>query len=336
LQVLGESSRRASRPDFAADTMHEGADVIDTEQVQRGDTSPEIPTASDADIEAAFGGAPEDTDPEAPNPLADQPQAEPGPAVRVSVDDHAYVEGDTLDSGPIDEEVEPTDWKIKAPPGLTYNFHSLDAMLGWAANKSGLDMKVSIDGEEWHDFESFLEAIRAGLPPMRALRLAAEGGEVSARIAAIKEAPQLSAFDEIQQVDVHEEVRQLFSGNLDEDEDEDEDWESVEVIDDTLAATEQEEAREEAKADAVPAPSAAHRLQPPVSPAPSRRLPAVKMGAAVEPKRLPTGQVKKTPLAPRGKARSAPVLIAIVLVVLVAAAAAVHFTGVYRIPGLPF
>ncbi len=310
LQVLSQPGSRPSRSDFAADTMQEGEHDFGEALDQDRDTlSQEIPSAAGEDFEEASGITGESTDLEAAE-LADG--AEPGAAG-------------------LEEEVEPKDWKVKAPPGLTYNFHSMDAMLGWAANKSGLDMKVSIGGEEWHDFEPFLEAIRAGLSPMRALRLAAGGGEVSARIAAIKEAPQLSAFDEIQQVDAHEEVRQRFSGNRAEEAEAE--WEAAEVNDDTVDDEEPEELEEleEAVEASEPAASAGHRLRPPVSTSPSRRLPAVSGQT-----RRATGLVQKTPLSPRGKGKSASLLIAILLGVLVAAAAAVHFTAIYRIPGLPF
>jgi len=335
LQVLGEHGRRGSRSDFAAETLQEGSEEIGEALGDRRDTSPEIPSAAIDDIEAASGDSSDGTDPEiaAPEALAENTGSGPHAAVRVTVDGDEFDDTDTMEVPSVDEEeVEPKDWKIKAPPGLTYNFHSLDAMLGWAATKSGLDMQVSINGEDWHAFESFLEAIRAGLTPMRALSLAAEGGEVSARIAAIKEAPQLSAFDEIQQVDAREEVRQRFSGSLPEDDDDE--WESVEVILDDEEADEEDAQDEPEEPDAAAA--AGHRLQPPVSPAPSRRMSAVKPSDVAARTRAPTGEMKKTPLTPKRSGPSMPVLLAIGLAVLIAAAAAVHFTGVYRIPGLPF
>lgn len=53
------------------------------------------------------------------------------------------------------------DWKLKAM-GITYNFHGLDPLFSWAANKSGQPMALSHDGEVWKDFHTFYLAIRDG------------------------------------------------------------------------------------------------------------------------------------------------------------------------------
>lgn len=67
------------------------------------------------------------------------------------------------------------DWKLKAM-GLTYNFHGLDALLGWAANKAGQTMSVSNDGTTWKDFGDFFDAVKAGAPVNRAFEQACEPG----------------------------------------------------------------------------------------------------------------------------------------------------------------
>ena len=54
------------------------------------------------------------------------------------------------------------DWKLKAM-GITYNFHGLDPLFSWAANKSGQPMSLSHDGETWKDFHTFYGAIRDGV-----------------------------------------------------------------------------------------------------------------------------------------------------------------------------
>lgn len=67
------------------------------------------------------------------------------------------------------------DWKLKAM-GLTYNFHGLDALLGWASNKAGQAMSVSVDGVTWRDFSDFFDAVKAGAPVNRAFEQACEPG----------------------------------------------------------------------------------------------------------------------------------------------------------------
>ena len=72
------------------------------------------------------------------------------------------------------------DWKLKAM-GLTYNFHGLDALLGWASNKAGQAMSVSNDGTIWKDFGDFFEAVKAGAPVDRAFEQACEPGAAPKR-----------------------------------------------------------------------------------------------------------------------------------------------------------
>jgi hypothetical protein len=59
------------------------------------------------------------------------------------------------------------DWKLKAM-GITYNFHGLDPLFSWAANKSGQPMALSHDGETWKDFHTFYAAIRDGVAVKKA------------------------------------------------------------------------------------------------------------------------------------------------------------------------
>lgn len=73
------------------------------------------------------------------------------------------------------EQMTLRDWKLKAM-GLTYNFHGLDALLGWASNKAGQTLSVSNDGVTWKDFSDFFEAIKSGAPANIAFEQAAEPG----------------------------------------------------------------------------------------------------------------------------------------------------------------
>lgn len=118
--------------------------------------------------------------------------------------------GKTLDMDPLpldDAPVAVDEWKLKAPTGLTYNFHSLDAMLGWAASKSGADMQVSADGEKWHDFGVFLDHVRGGHTAQEALRLVSEDLEVEELRFVGRESGAMqvrSAMDDIAAVDARE------------------------------------------------------------------------------------------------------------------------------------
>lgn len=91
-------------------------------------------------------------------------------------DDDEEFGGDTAEPTPADfaeaeaagaEDAETRDWKLKAI-GLTYNFHGLDALIGWASNKAGQSMQISMDGQTWKDFDSFFTAYRAGVAAAKA------------------------------------------------------------------------------------------------------------------------------------------------------------------------
>ncbi|MBI5610824.1 MAG: hypothetical protein HY902_18240 [Deltaproteobacteria bacterium] len=86
-----------------------------------------------------------------------------------------------LDTGA--EDAEARDWKLKAI-GLTYNFHGLDALIGWASNKAGQSMQISMDGQNWKDFDSFFTAYRAGVPAAKAFADALAPGATQAAAAA--------------------------------------------------------------------------------------------------------------------------------------------------------
>jgi hypothetical protein len=77
-------------------------------------------------------------------------------------------------------EGERRDWKLKAM-GLTYNFHGIDALAGWAANKAGQQMQVSLDGKVWKDFEAFFALYKSGMTPEAALAATGETDAAAAQ-----------------------------------------------------------------------------------------------------------------------------------------------------------
>ncbi|MSP91913.1 MAG: hypothetical protein EXR79_08975 [Myxococcales bacterium] len=81
-----------------------------------------------------------------------------------------------------DATLELRDWKLKAM-GLTYNFHGLDALIGWATNKVGQSLAMSNDGVVWRDFATFFEAYRSGVPAGKAFEGAADASAVPAAAA---------------------------------------------------------------------------------------------------------------------------------------------------------
>ncbi len=100
--------------------------------------------------------------------------------VGISVDEPTPPEG----SPPLDAlPPEQRDWKLKAI-GLTYNFHGLDALIGWASNKAGQPMQVSQDGNIWRDFTVFFALYRAGVPADKAFADAAHPEAAAGIVAA--------------------------------------------------------------------------------------------------------------------------------------------------------
>lgn len=109
----------------------------------------------------------------------------------------------------IPEELpEPSEWKLRSPPGLTYNFHSLDALMGWASNRNADDLQVSIDGTDWRPVRPFIEAVRAGHLGRAAYEYAGNpSGPLNPAVAAAAAgADGRSALDDIRDVDVRDEV----------------------------------------------------------------------------------------------------------------------------------
>ncbi len=96
---------------------------------------------------------------------------------------------------------EPSEWKLRAPPGLTYNFHSVDALLGWASNRSTEGLQVSVDGQTWRPVGPFLDALRAGHRGRKAFALA----QVPEMVASLRDGSR-TALDDIRDVDVRDEV----------------------------------------------------------------------------------------------------------------------------------
>ncbi|MBP47769.1 MAG: hypothetical protein CMH53_07505 [Myxococcales bacterium] len=111
-----------------------------------------------------------------PEPVADSAQPEP------------VAEQPQMNDLSGQERQLPSEIKLKAPPGLTYNFHTLDAMVGWVGNKDPNVMEISFTGEEWRSFGVFLSAIQAGMTAWQAWDAALDS-----------EAP--SALDEILRID---------------------------------------------------------------------------------------------------------------------------------------
>lgn len=106
----------------------------------------------------------------------------------ISVDEPTPPEG----SAPLEAlPPEQRDWKLKAI-GLTYNFHGLDALIGWASNKAGQPMQISQDGNVWRDFAVFFALFRAGVPADKAFADAANpdaaAGIAAAAVAQVRPA----------------------------------------------------------------------------------------------------------------------------------------------------
>lgn len=103
----------------------------------------------------------------------------------IGVDEPTPPEGqESLEALPSEQR----DWKLKAI-GLTYNFHGLDALIGWASNKAGQPMQISQDGSVWRDFAVFFALYRAGVPADKAFADAAHP-EAAAGIVAAAAAAQ--------------------------------------------------------------------------------------------------------------------------------------------------
>ena len=225
------------------------------------------------------------------------------------------------------------DWKLKAM-GITYNFHGLDPLFSWAANKSGQPMSLSHDGENWKDFHTFYTAIREGVPVKRAFESAPDP----------EHAPPPPATPRVTRT--INQVRPELP-----------DLEGLRPPPDATPG--------DLSSLRMPSPGApvANRGQaaPAAAPAPTTRpsAPATGANAAVKGSHSPSGNAiraaataasrqpaalgpstspsKRMPVAdvkPAAKL-SAGTAVGVALVVLLVAAAALHVTGVVRIPGLP-
>lgn len=103
-------------------------------------------------------------------------------------DEATSAAGESADSDPTDAQdatdstrsadLAHRDWKLKAM-GITYNFHGLDPLFSWAANKSGQAMSLSYDGDVWKDFHSFYASIRVGLSVRQAFDEAPDPGSAA-------------------------------------------------------------------------------------------------------------------------------------------------------------
>jgi DNA-directed RNA polymerase subunit RPC12/RpoP len=154
LRTIAESPESIGDGDLAA-ALAAACAVADDLGSGRG--GPDTPADIDAQIAslAAAVGAPVASD------AGSGSTAPPGAAA--TPDERA---GDGL---------EHREWKLKAM-GLTYNFHGLDALIGWATNKVGQPLSISVDGDVWKDFASFFAAYRGGTPVQEALDAAANPG----------------------------------------------------------------------------------------------------------------------------------------------------------------
>ncbi|GEM_PF-3308469 len=226
---------------------------------------------------------------------------------------------------------EPEEYKLKAPTGLTYNFHSLDAMLGWAASKSGSEMQVSVDGETWFDFEAFLEHVRAGHSARTTINKLSSGtsSEELRFVGMESGAMQVrSAMDDIAAVD------------------------ALEAAEVRLNITPIEGSGEVQLVGAEPGkpvsptvamPAAQSSLNPgKVTSRPTGRVPAVpsSRSSGARPSRTSrsTGRAsgsQKKPPAKETDSSSVMVIAAVVIAIVAVGAIAAHFGGFIKIPGLP-
>lgn len=64
-------------------------------------------------------------------------------------------------------------WKMRTSGGITFNFHGIGALMGWAASKKNLGRAtLTVDGrDEWSDFTEFGTLYRKLADPLAALKL---------------------------------------------------------------------------------------------------------------------------------------------------------------------
>lgn len=233
-----------------------------------------------------------------------------------------------------DPDLAHRDWKLKAM-GITYNFHGLDPLFSWAANKAGQAMALSHDGETWKDFHSFYASIRLGIPVRQAFDEAPDPGSaapppVTPRVTRTMsqlrpELPELEGLrppTESQPTDLSPARSASTSSNLAA----------------RSAATNPSIRAVNPSSSSHPALRGASKPSDPNirasdagramgSRSPSRNNP---LGPSTSPsKRMPVASAgKQSPLTP-------PMIAGIVLLSLVIVAIALHFSKIVRIPGLP-
>jgi DNA-directed RNA polymerase subunit RPC12/RpoP len=157
--------------DLLAETATASGPVV-TPVALRGSAT-EAPAASEAaavtsddDLARQLAAAFADADEPAAPRLKAAGDAAPLPPVATDTVEEASLAQAEVDQAPV--ELVDRDWKLKSS-GLTYNFHGLEALLTWAANKTGRPMAVSINnGDDWKDFYSFYAALSNGQPAQAA------------------------------------------------------------------------------------------------------------------------------------------------------------------------
>ncbi len=218
------------------------------------------------------------------------------------------------------------DWKLKAM-GITYNFHGLDPLFSWAANKSGQPMSLSHDGEIWKDFHTFYASIRDGVSVKKAF----EGAPDPSNAPPPPSTPRVTRT--INQL--RPELPELEGLRPPADP-------AKDIGPMRMPSTTAQQASRVASNPANPAGRSGvtgntQALQGGSQPSGTMRAAAAgttgRTQATVGPTTSPS---KRMPVAAvQQKALTAPKVIAIVVVVLLVAAAALHLTGVFKIPGLP-
>ena len=332
LRAVGSAAASAGGGEAAVD-----ADTIDGE----GPVSAAATPISDEEIAAAMAGA---------GDAAVMVNRDPTPDFTPDPDSAAVLADTADDIDPV--AAEPDEWKLKAPSGLTYNFHSLDAMMGWAATKSGAEMLVSADGENWFDFNVFAEHVRSGLSGGQAMAVlggsSGTGNREELRFVGMESgAMQVrSAMDDIAAVDAREaaEMRlKLAQPNYSGDgaialaSGDEPSPAGGEELD--LAAVDEEPAPElPPKPPPMVISAAATGKQPAVSPGAGRqtgRNPAV--GGATRKSRAAQPAAKKDtkPAGGGGGGSSSMVIVAVVIALVAIGTIAAHFGGFIQIPGLP-
>ena len=232
--------------------------------------------------------------------------------------DEAAALADLLEAPLPEMDLAHRDWKLKAM-GITYNFHGLDPLFSWAANKSGQPMSLSHDGETWKDFHTFYASIRDGVSVKKAFENAPDPSNappppttprVTRTINQLRpELPELEGLRppvESAPKDLGPSRTPSTTGNL-------------------VSRATTNPANQSLQGASQPSGSA---IRPAAVGTTSRSQASLSPSSSPS-KRMPVANIEQ-------KALFTPPRIAAVAVVLVLAIlAALHFTGVFKIPGLP-